>query len=153
VIQVVQGSTTTEVQSSSGTFIDVGLSVSITPKSASSTLMIVANFDVISRLSQNFNETQSDHRLLNDNFQTVVNSSGHSVRAAGGDSDIQLNASVTITAFESANSTSLKTYKVQSRNNNSNDFFFFFNPQFFYRTGAGRDRPSKAFITVTEIAG
>ena len=51
VLQVVQGTTSTEVSSSSSTFADTGLSASITPSSASSKILILVSHGTINKSS------------------------------------------------------------------------------------------------------
>lgn len=107
VLQVVQGSTTTEVSSSSSTFADVGLSASITPKFSTSKVLVIVQCSGVGKTAGN---TQAALRLLRD-ATTISN-----FERNGGftnDTSFSLVASASTTELDSPATTSSTTYKVQ----------------------------------------
>jgi hypothetical protein len=111
VLQVVFASTTTEVSNSTSTYSDTGCTVSITPSSASSTIMLIVNHNGYNKSSAdagNFIETQ----LLRGATQIMFTGNGN--RTVG--TALDLTTSHTMMFVDSPSTTSSTTYKTQFRN-------------------------------------
>jgi len=111
ILQVVFASTTTEVSNSTNTYSDTGCTVSITPSSASSRIMVIVNHNGYNKSSAdagNFIETQ----LLRGATQIMF--TGNGSRTSGTALDLTL--SHTMMYVDSPATTSSTTYKTQFRN-------------------------------------
>ena len=117
VIQIVQGSTSTHTNTSSSTYVDTGLSATITPKSASSLIYVFMNF-----VGGNTSASAENHlQILRGSTSIRVmdrwgfNAGGHT--ALHGATIVK----------DSPNTTSATTYKVQYRTQSGyfriNDFY------------------------------
>jgi hypothetical protein len=113
VLQVVEGSTDTQVVVSTVSYTDTGLTASITPSSASSkVLVIVSQQATLSRSSSN-SEFNLDLQLLRG--ATVLEEYADYVLFANATGLISLGTQICITYLDSPNTTSSTTYKMQGR--------------------------------------
>jgi hypothetical protein len=115
VLQVVQDTLTSVFTSTSTTFADVGLTVSITPSSATSKIMVFVNTPYL----YTSNSTGSTHnysalRLLRDATQLQTTDFGWYNNAAS-TGNVDFYTSVSFSYLDSPATTSALTYKVQSR--------------------------------------
>ena len=115
VIQVVYGFQETEVANTTNTFIDTGLSAIITPKSASSKILVIIGQSIWAQIVSLHNEP--DIRLMRNttpvkNFLNVIYFGGSGYNAG---------ATVALQYLDSPSTTSAITYKTQFRNAYSND--------------------------------
>jgi hypothetical protein len=104
VLQVIQGTTNTLVSSSSATYVDSGLTVTITPQSATSQILIIANQLVYSNASA----TGAGMRLYRGASTFITQTTNQSYNASGG-GEI---AMWSMTRLDSPATTSATTYKV-----------------------------------------
>ena len=110
--QVLQQVYSTYFQFSSNSYTDTGLTLSITPKSASSKILILASIQCSNGTGQNANETA---------FQLVRGST--SIRLFErpifaynqGSDNIAIDANVSLIFLDSPSTTSATTYKVQAK--------------------------------------
>jgi hypothetical protein len=117
VLQVVEGILSTYAATSSTTFVDTGLSVSITPSSATSKILIFATLSSVEKRSGN-NNTAMEVRLMR-NSTSIFNSD----RNAFTGSSLTLNiGTVTLNKLDSPATTSAITYKVQNKSLVSGQF-------------------------------
>lgn len=121
VLQVVQATSATQVNVATNTFTDTGLTLSITPSSASSRIMIIA---MHSGTGKDTNDTSANIRLMRNassvgTFASIVGLTGSTI------TQIQ---HVTLTFVDSPATTSAITYKTQLQSNDNNTKAF---------TGAG----------------
>ena len=103
VLQVVQGSTTTETTNSTSTYADTTLTATITPSSTSSTILVM----VVHTACNKVNNTMIGFKLLRG--ATVVHNAGTSELYTG--TTLNIRASVPITYKDSPATTSATTYK------------------------------------------
>jgi hypothetical protein len=111
VLQVIFASTTTEVTNSTSTYSDTGCTVSITPSSTSSRIMLIVNHNGWNKSSAdtgNFIETQ----LLRGATQIMFTGNGNRTT----DQTLDLTTSHTMMYIDSPSTTSSTTYKTQFRN-------------------------------------
>lgn len=101
ILQVVQGTTNTQVSTASATYADVGLSVSITPSATSSKVLVVVFF--------NWYEA-STQKLI---FNLVRTATEITQTVAHGGNASDLGGSGFMMALDSPATTSATTYKVQ----------------------------------------
>jgi hypothetical protein len=111
VLQVVTGTTSTAVSSSTTTFVDVGLSATITPTSASSKILIITNIMGANKSSA-FSSNRMDLNLFRG--ATQIDASGANVYTAG--TAIAMRISFSHSYYDSPATTSSTTYKWQFRN-------------------------------------
>lgn len=114
VLQVVQGTSTAQSSTSSATLTDMGLSVSITPQSSSSKILVTTTFNI------GFGSSADDtfYTMLRGSTSICVGTAGLSTNASaylrgntqGGATGI---VPVTLTTLDSPNTTSATTYKMQ----------------------------------------
>jgi hypothetical protein len=114
VLQVVYGQTGTQVLSSTSTMADTGLTASITPKFATSKVLVLVSQNGISKSNADANNT-ADLRLLR-GATAIINFAGCMSQTSA----TTLNVTAASTCFlDSPSTTSATTYKTQfaSRNN------------------------------------
>ena len=136
VIQVVQGTTTTPASTTSTTFLDSGLSVTITPTSSSSKILVMSDFGTSSGDSTGGMVIQ----LLRGSTALFY----RGVSYKGGTTVIYNNAS--LNHLDSPSTTSATTYKVQYKTQTSSSTSII-NPSY-----GGFPNPT-AHIIAMEIAG
>jgi hypothetical protein len=111
VLQVVQGNTSTTVATSGTTYIDTGLSASITPSSASNKILIIVNHACSRKSNVNANNTMDMKIVKNDSdLQQIASSAGYTGTA------LFLYFSVNYMYLDSPSTTSSITYKTQFKN-------------------------------------
>ena len=102
IMQVLSAATTTQVTSASTTFVDVGLSVTVTPSSTSSKILLVNALSVFS----SGGAIDSDVRFVRDATNIYTSRNAIFPTASTG-------ASISSIYLDSPNTTSAITYKVQ----------------------------------------
>jgi len=107
VLQVVFGSTTTEKVVSSATFVDTGLSATITPSATTSKILVIAEVSSVGKATAN---TYVELKLLRDSTDLIV-----FTKEAGADGGTSTNkvGNSGCTYLDSPSSTSAITYKTQ----------------------------------------
>jgi len=116
VLQVVQGTFSTQTQTSSSTFSDTGLSASITPSSSSNKILIFVSHAGCLKYSTN---TSIGMRILRDS--TSIHDFGG--RAGLTDGTIANEVGTMATMYlDSPTTTSSTTYKTQYKSNNNTGF-------------------------------
>jgi len=108
VLQVVNASTQTQVNSTSGTHADTGLTCNITPSSTSSTILIIINQVFAKSNADNF----IDAKVLRDSTD-ISNVGGRSIAYTGDSGYLYPGVSFSYTKQDSPNTTSQVTYKTQ----------------------------------------
>lgn len=117
VIQVVQGSTSTHVEVSGDTYTDTGLSGTITPKKASSKILVIVAQSMATSQSGS-GSWQVTNRILRGSTEIIeVNRSFWVNQANGG------GASHSIIKLDSPNTTDAITYTTQARNGSASGNF------------------------------
>ena len=116
VIQVVQGTTSTTVTSSTNSFVDTGLTATITPRSTSSNILVVATHTQNIKSNGSASNAMSMKLLRGATQLTVTDSLGFTGTA------ISLYFSNSISYYDAPATTSATTYKTQfmSSNNTAN---------------------------------
>jgi len=138
VIQVVNGSTSTQITSTSTSYIDTTLTASITPTSADNDILVFANQVGIYDRSGN---SQIAFRLVKDGVEIIVFESlagyddGGNNIAVGG---------VSVSHLDSPSTTSSVTYKTQVKDAGGGNQF---------RINTSNGQSTKSTITLMEIAG
>lgn len=115
VIQVVQSVYSTQVQISSTSYQDTGLTASITPTSSSSKILVivsqVCNIVILSNISFN-----SSNNLVRGSTQVYEQDIALGMQAGTGSAGLIFNGSiVSMSYLDSPNTTSSTTYKTQSK--------------------------------------
>jgi hypothetical protein len=114
VLQVVQGTTSTEVSSSSSTFADTGLSASITPSSASSKILVLISHGTINKSSAN-GSNRMTIRIVRGETTLTTPGSGILFTATA----INNRTGWSYNYLDSPSTTSSTTYKTQFMSNDS----------------------------------
>lgn len=117
VLQVVEGTSTTETTLTSGTYTDTGLSVSITPSAATSKVLIILAQLLFIENPTNGDDAASNWRLRRDST-TIINSGGGTnlyinAKYSGPNNDLLLLHPQPLLKLDSPNTTSAVTYKTQ----------------------------------------
>jgi hypothetical protein len=115
VLQVVQATYSTQVQISSTSYQDTGLTASITPTSSSSKILVivsqVCNIVILSNISFN-----SSNNLVRGSTQVYEQDIALGMQAGTGSAGLIYNGSiVSMSYLDSPNTTSSTTYKTQSK--------------------------------------
>ena len=110
VLQVVQGSTSTEVATTAGSYVDTGVTASITPSSASNKVLVTVSIVGIRKVNDNaidfklvrgLGDVQEFARFILDTSTTVLQT-----------------GSITYSYLDSPSTTSSATYKIQFKSGN-----------------------------------
>ena len=133
VLQVVQGSTTTETTNSSNTYADTTLTATITPSSTSSTILVM----VVHTACNKINNTMIGFKLLRGSTE-VFNCSTSELYTG---TTLNLRGSVPITYKDSPATTSATTYKTT------------FNSSLNIASVTVQQNNAPSTITLMEIAG
>ena len=143
VLQVVQGSTTTRVQISTSTYTDTNLTVSITPKFATSKILVLVSQNIGSYCGDNAG-VSGGLRIVRDSTTVFTSASVINARAGlGSASELRIVGQYSFIYLDSPSTTSSTTYKTQAS----------------LESGTGRIEPqsnsgsSNSTITLMEIAG
>jgi len=141
VIQVVSNLFSTETQLTSTSYVDVGLSASITPIVASSKVHIICNLN--GRLRQDSTDFETfSIRIVRDGVEVHSNVHRNITAGTGNNGLIIMNGNTTLSYLDSPNSTSSVEYKLQAKVSDSE------NGQYSFNFGGGA-----ATLTLMEIAG
>ena len=145
VIQVTQGMTNTQVNTTSTTHVDTGLSASITPTSTSSTILVTVTQLV--NVSNNARSSGTDIRLLRGSTLILDDGNGSGYGSfyrdinISGITNIDTGAVVAFSYIDSPSTTSATTYKTTGRSLASNATLRF------------QGREGYSVITLQEIKG
>jgi hypothetical protein len=134
VLQVVQGEYTTSSASSSTSYVDTGLSATITPTSSSSKILVIVSQSIFIAGTQ-----QGMASLLNivRGSTQIWETANHGVQTYDqGGTGVESGASIALNYFDSPNTTSPTTYKTQIK-----------------RSGGTESRWRYGTIILLEIAG
>lgn len=121
--QVVQGTTTTGVTITSSTYVDTGLSASITPSSTSSKILVMV--DQLFYLDSNDGSIENSGRLkiLRDSTNIFETPSSSDIRITAEHApnlELRLGKRMNVIMLDSPSSTSALTYKTQGNKVNGN---------------------------------
>ncbi len=123
VLQVVQGTSDTEVSTTTNTYVDTGLSASITPSSSSNKILILVQQSF--RLYESSNTVGGNIKLLRNTTSIYGNEQGYGAyMRAVGSSELQQYNSYSLNYLDSPSLTSSITYKTQQRSFASGDEFY-----------------------------
>lgn len=138
VLQVVQGSLSGIVSNATATWVDTGLTATITPKFSNSKILVTVNHAGTRKITNN---TSTGHRLLKNGTNILV---FESISGYTGNTQEIATGSVTTTYLDSPATTSALIYKTQinSQNNLAN-----------CRINDYNGDAVLSFITLMEIAG
>jgi hypothetical protein len=109
VLQVLQATTATETSSSSSTYADVGLSISITPSSATSKILVMSNA-IVQKSSGSVNNAVYT-RIMRDSTQIYEHELNNYTGSA-----LELATNWAASYLDSPATTSATTYKIQFKN-------------------------------------
>jgi hypothetical protein len=113
VLQVVQGSTSTDIIISTSTYADTGLSASITPTSTSSKILVIISQSFQTQRSSN-DDAITAMRIVRDTTTVVTYNRVHGIRAGTGAGGFAINIGYATPVYlDSPNTTSAITYKTQ----------------------------------------
>jgi hypothetical protein len=120
VLQVVQGTVSTNTTSSSTSFVDVSLSASITPSLSSSKVLVLVSAVAYAQGSSGF--VRMDTRLVRGSTEIAKQEPG--VGQIGG----SIQGAISYSFLDSPSTTSATTYKIQAKKaDNADDFIFNYN--------------------------
>lgn len=134
VLQVVQGTLTSNFTTTSSSYVDTGITAAITPSSSSNKILVRAVFWIS---SEGTVDSASRFRLLRDS--TPIQASG-----TWNNTDTYAEYSVAIEYLDSPATTSSTTYKVQANRNSADNITIL---------AGGGNADAKAIIILMEIAG
>ena len=140
VLQVVEGTLTAAFSSSNNAFHDVGLSVSITPSSASSKVLLIATCGSVMKVRSRSDSAVDFKLVRNSTTIKMTRNAGFT----GSSTDENNIGSVVLTKLDSPSTTSAITYKVQGRHNNG-DYAYTLNN---YGTFSGSDDSVSTIIAM-----
>lgn len=110
VLQVVQGTTSTMISNTSTTYVDTGLSATITPRFATSKILVLINQHVFK--GSTVTENAVNIRIIR--AATQIFQAGSLLRTA---STLEINSYLPLQILDSPNTTSAVTYKTTVANN------------------------------------
>ena len=113
VLQVVQGTTATQADSTSNTFADTGMTVTITPSSASSKVLVLMT---VTGIFKPTNDTHIGLQLVRGASSIYILSG---IQGAGASAATITGSTATGAYLDSPATTSATTYKMQFKNNNA----------------------------------
>ena len=112
ILQVVQDSSTTQESTTSESYVDTDLSISITPSSASSTILVVA------QISGNVTKSSTtEAESLFNIVRTSTEIGSARLRLTAASANLSLSSSIALIKLDSPATTSSVTYKVQFKSN------------------------------------
>jgi len=117
VLQVVNGTTSTQVSSSTTTYADTGLTATITPKFATSKILVLVNQTGIAKSPANTGSAVYLRLLRNGNQLAVIGNAVGFTNTAS----YNYNSTISTSYLDSPATTSAVTYKTQFANNASVD--------------------------------
>ena len=124
VLQVVQAISTTDADTTSTSFVDTTLSVTITPTSATSKIFLLATFTHQARLSTGITQTYGGLQMVRG--ATVLQTNGIGYYQSGTSANIDTRQTTTMQYLDSPATTSSTTYKIQYKTNDSTYTTHFF---------------------------
>jgi len=122
ILQVIEGSTTTQTTISSGSFTDTGITATITPASASSKILIIVSASVLSYATTG-TSLIADTQLLRGATQIADLNTFVRLSQPSNFSDNSIGINGAITKLDSPNTTSATTYKVQAKQGGGTIYF------------------------------
>jgi hypothetical protein len=120
ILQVIQGTLSSEASTSSSTFADCGLSASITPASSSNKILVLVNLNAVQRRD---NLTRLEAKLLRGSTDIVLfgGRAGYQQKYGYGSNDHHTGVgSASCNHLDSPSTTSATTYKVQFKSQGNN---------------------------------
>jgi hypothetical protein len=120
VLQVVQDVSTTQESTTSATYVDTNLSVSITPSAATSKILCILAAPVRSANTTTSTSVLSYYNLVRGSTEIAATN----ISFEGSSQNIALHTSASIVYLDSPNTTSATTYKVQMRRAVTNNTTF-----------------------------
>jgi hypothetical protein len=117
ILQVVEGSTSTQATNNTSTYADTGLTASITPSAATSKILIICSQQGIYK-----SEANSNQELQIKLMRGATDLADYNQLYTG--SAMRLTNSITFTYLDSPNTTSATTYKTQYRSASNNDIVY-----------------------------
>jgi hypothetical protein len=144
VIQVVQGTTTVQVNTSSASLVDTGLTATITPQfTTSKILVLVSQSLAVSNATNGFNSIGL--AIVRNSTNVFFSDRALAIRAGlSGSSDVIVDALVAFNYLDSPSTTSATTYKTQFRAFDTNNGVI--------RAQESLNTTSASSITLMEIA-
>ncbi len=112
ILQLVQDSSTTQESTTSESYVDTDLSIAITPTSASSTILVVAQISANCTKSST-TEVESLYNIV----RTSTEIGNARLRLTAGSANLALSSSIALIKLDSPATTSAVTYKVQFKSN------------------------------------
>jgi hypothetical protein len=149
ILQVVNGQSSTTITGNSLSYTSIGLSVSITPISASSKLFIMVSFNAYCQSNQAYDEAYAAFDIYNGS--SSVAESGLTSRWGNSSQAGRIQADMNMQAFVNSSSTSSRTYTVRGKVQNASDYFYIAMPDYVYAPGAITIN-NTGNITIFEIA-
>jgi molybdopterin-binding protein len=122
VLQVVEGSTTTQTTINTGTFTDTGITATITPSSATSKILVIVSASVLTYATSGTSMI-ADTQLLRGATQIADLNTFLRFSQPSNFSDNSIGINGAITKLDSPNTTSATTYKVQARQGGGTIYF------------------------------
>ena len=154
IVQIVQGSTSTQVNVTTSTFADTGLTATITPTSTSSKILVMVNQQFYINSAVNYTymgmRVYRDSTIIHAPVQDATGSYEWGLNqqnAAGNPNFSQFCGRATIEILDSPSTTSAVTYKTQGRpyNNQSSTGLFY--------NSYGAVSNGTSYITLMEVSG
>ena len=149
VLQVVNGSSSTQVTGTSTAYTSIGLSASITPSIATSKLLIIVSFNAYVETLQTIDEAYAAFDIYNGS--SSIAESGITNRWGNSSSAGRIQADMNMHAYIDASSTSSRTYTVRGKVFNGSDYRYIAMPDFVYFSAA-LPINNTGHITILEIA-
>lgn len=122
ILQVVEGSTTTQTTINTGTFTDTGITATITPSSATSKILVIVSASVLTYATSGTSMI-ADTQLLRGATQIADLNTFVRLSQPSNFSDNSIGINGAITKLDSPNTTSATTYKVQARQGGGTIYF------------------------------
>ncbi len=115
IIQVVSASTSTEISTTSLSYVNTNLAVTITPQSASSTILVIVNDIIRSAGAAAYWEQYSGYGIFRDGLATALSEAiyGYGYGKPSGASGKSQTTGVYQCAYDSPNTTSAVTYRTK----------------------------------------
>ena len=142
-MQVVEGSTSTQVSSTSSTFVDTGLTANITPSSTSNKILVLISQLIFLDETTNSSEVFGQIKVLRDKTDIFTTPSGTDLRVTNPspiNNELRVGQRLSYNILDTPSTTSQITYKTQ------------FNCTAGDRTNANHSS-CEAIINLIEIAG
>jgi hypothetical protein len=122
ILQVVEGSTTTQTTINTGTFTDTGITATITPSSATSKILVIVSASVLTYATSG-TTMLAETQLLRGATQIADLNTFLRFSQPSSFSDNSIGINGAITKLDSPNTTSATTYKVQAKQGGGTIYF------------------------------